>query len=346
MIAIDFEPMRPVKTNVYTCDKLFHLEQLEDLVEDENEEVYGFVIMDGNGALLGSLQGASRKVLRKFSVDLPKKHGRGGQSALRFARLRLEKLHNYVRKVGELCSQTFLDLQFHGSCPNVKGIILAGSAGLKDDLLKSNHFDKRLRSIVLRSFDLCYGGSRGFEQAIMMSVETIGSARLVRETRLLERFMDEVGRASGKVCFGFDETIQALEMGAVEHLLVCEDLDASRCTFRNTGTGEETIVHLCEEQEQTNQGVGKSGARLEMVEKESLMDWICEHHKEFGCSLEIVSNRSGVGHQFQCGFGGLGGTLRWEVEFYERGVDSPVAGEEEADDDSVGHVFDEDDYAF
>jgi peptide subunit release factor 1 (eRF1) len=32
-------------------------------------------------------------------VDLPKKHGRGGQSALRFARLRMEKRHNYVRKV-------------------------------------------------------------------------------------------------------------------------------------------------------------------------------------------------------------------------------------------------------
>ena len=28
----------------------------------------------------------------------PEKHGRGGQSALRFARLRLEKRHNYVRK--------------------------------------------------------------------------------------------------------------------------------------------------------------------------------------------------------------------------------------------------------
>ena len=27
------------------------------------------------------------------------KHGRGGQSALRFARLRMEKRHNYVRKV-------------------------------------------------------------------------------------------------------------------------------------------------------------------------------------------------------------------------------------------------------
>lgn len=39
-------------------------------------------------------------MLGKFSVELPKKHGRGGQSALRFARLRMEKRHNYVRKVG------------------------------------------------------------------------------------------------------------------------------------------------------------------------------------------------------------------------------------------------------
>ena len=31
-------------------------------------------------------QGNTRDVLHKFTVDLPKKHGRGGQSALRFAR--------------------------------------------------------------------------------------------------------------------------------------------------------------------------------------------------------------------------------------------------------------------
>jgi len=35
-------------------------------------------------------------------VDLPKKHGRGGQSALRFSCMRDEKRHNYVRKVAEL----------------------------------------------------------------------------------------------------------------------------------------------------------------------------------------------------------------------------------------------------
>lgn len=64
--------------------------------------------MDGSGALFGTLSGNTREVLHKFSVDLPKKHGRGGQSALRFARLRLEKRHNYIRKVGEVSTQMFI----------------------------------------------------------------------------------------------------------------------------------------------------------------------------------------------------------------------------------------------
>jgi peptide chain release factor subunit 1 len=74
----------------------------------ESDDKFGFVVMDGSGALFGTLSGNTRDVLHRLTVDLPKKHGRGGQSALRFARLRLEKRHNYVRKCAELMAQFFL----------------------------------------------------------------------------------------------------------------------------------------------------------------------------------------------------------------------------------------------
>lgn len=93
--------------------------------------------MDGNGALFGTLQGNSREVITKFSVDLPKKHGRGGQSALRFARLRMEKRHNYVRKVAETAVQCFIA----DDKVNVTGIILAGLADFKTELHQSDMFD-------------------------------------------------------------------------------------------------------------------------------------------------------------------------------------------------------------
>ena len=78
---------------LYLCDNKFHTEALQELLTDDNK--FGFIIMDGNGALFGTLQGNTRNVMHKFTVDLPKKHGRGGQSAVRFARLREEKRHNY-----------------------------------------------------------------------------------------------------------------------------------------------------------------------------------------------------------------------------------------------------------
>ena len=45
------------------------------------------------------------------------------------------------------------------------------------------------------------------------------------------------------------------------------------------------------------------------------MDYIAENYKQWGCQLEFVTNRSQEGSQFCRGFGGIGGLLRWQVDF-------------------------------
>lgn len=151
-LTIDFEPFKPINTSLYLCDNRFHTEALQDLLQDD--DTFGFIIVDGNGCLYGKLSGNTRTVLHKFSVELPKKHGRGGQSALRFARLRLEKRHNYVRKVAEGAVANFIT----NDVPNVKGLILAGSAEFKQTLSNSDLFDGRLKKIVVSLVDVSYGG--------------------------------------------------------------------------------------------------------------------------------------------------------------------------------------------
>merc|ERR1711990_1382519 len=71
-VNIDFEPFKPINTSLYLCDNKFHTEALDELLEDDDK--FGFIIMDGNGSLYGTLQGNNREVLHKFSVDLPKKY--------------------------------------------------------------------------------------------------------------------------------------------------------------------------------------------------------------------------------------------------------------------------------
>ena len=74
--------------------------------------------------------------------------GRGGQSALRFARLRLEKRHNYVRKVAETAVQMFIT----NDKPNVSGLVLAGSADFKTELSQSDMFDQVSKWIKSKNY--------------------------------------------------------------------------------------------------------------------------------------------------------------------------------------------------
>lgn len=345
-VNIDFEPFKPINTSLYLCDNKFHTEDLNELLMDD--EAFGFIIMDGNGSLYGTVQGSNREVLHKFSVDLPKKHGRGGQSALRFARLRLEKRHNYVRKVAEMATQLFVP---DGQKPNIQGLVLAGSADFKSELMRSDLFDQRLAKIVLKMVDVSYGGMNGFSQAIELSADTLGSVKLMKEKKLMQKYMDEISLDTGKYCFGIEDTFKALDLGAVEDLIVWENLEADRIVLRNGSTSEETIVNLTKEQQENENFFHdpETGVELEVIEKESLVEWFANHYKDFGANLEYVTDRSGEGTQFVKGFGGIGGILRWKVDFVELSGYEEQTGEEDSDDDSDsddGYGFDDGDFGF
>src|SRR5271155_899908 len=309
-INIDFEPFKPINTSLYLCDNKFHVEALSELLESDQK--FGFIIMDGNGALFGTLSGNTRDVVHKFSVDLPKKHGRGGQSALRFARLREEKRHNYVRKVAELAVQNFIT----NDKVNVAGIILAGSADFKNDLNQSDMFDNRLQTKVIKVVDVSYGGENGFNQAIDLASETLSNVKFIQEKKLISKYFEEISQDSGKVCYGVEDTLKALELGAAETLIVYENLDITRWLLK-ASDGTEKILHTTKQQEvDREQFMDKeTGQEMEVVEQSSFLEWLAEKYKDFGATLEFVSDRSSEGNQFVKGFGGIGAILRYKVNF-------------------------------
>lgn len=344
-VNIDFEPFKPINTSLYLCDNKFHTEDLQELLMDD--ESFGFIVMDGNGCLYGTVQGSNREILHKFSVDLPKKHGRGGQSALRFARLRLEKRHNYVRKVAEMATQLFVP---DGQKPNVQGLVLCGSADFKTELMRSDLFDPRLAKIVLKLVDVSYGGEQGFNQGIEMAADTLANVKLMKEKKLLQKYMDEISQDTGKYCFGVEDTLKALDLGAAEELIIWDNLEIQRYVLRNQTTAEETVVHLNSQQEQDDNNFRDktTGNELETVDKEPLVEWFANNYKQFGCSLEFVTDRSGEGTQFVKGFGGIGCTLRWPVDFAQLQdfEDAAQADLEDDDDDSDSDAGDNDEYDF
>ncbi|KAG5859647.1 eukaryotic peptide chain release factor subunit 1 [Encephalitozoon hellem] len=270
-VSVGIEPIKPVNTSLYMCDSKFHVDDLLALFEDEAK--YGFIVMDGHSTVFATLQGNVKTILQQIHVDLPKKHGRGGQSSVRFARLRVEKRNAYIKKVGEIAGNLFLT----NCVMNVEGIILAGQSDLKNEL--SRVLDSRIK--VIKTVDTNYGGEGGLNQAIELCEDILKDVKLSKEKKVLQKFFNEINTESGRFCFTMKETVQCLEMGAVDTLIVYENLPDVR-------------------------------------DEELFVDWIAENYKSFGCALVFVSDKSAEGTQFIEGFGGIGGILRYRVDMEDQ----------------------------
>jgi peptide chain release factor subunit 1 len=202
---------------MYDCNSKFNLDEIKkELLM--NEPPFGFIVVDGCGALYATLQGNAKDIISKFTVELPKKHGRGGQSSVRFARLREEKRHNYLRKVCEVAANCFIS---DNKC-NVQGLILAGSADFKNDLYGTNMFDPRLASKVVATLDVCYGFENGLNQAIELAQESLQNVKFVKEKELISSFFEEINMDSGMVVYGVKDTMKILEAGSMRKLICNE----------------------------------------------------------------------------------------------------------------------------
>jgi len=309
-LSIHFEPFKPINTSLYLCDNKFHTEALDELLEDDN--TFGFIVMDGNGCLYGTVSGNTRRVLHKFGVELPKKHGRGGQSAVRFARLRKEARHNYVRKCAELSTQNYI----LNDKPTVEGLVLAGSAAFKNDLRNSDLFDGRLKEIVIKTVDVSYGGENGFNQAIELASEALADVKFVAEKKLLSTYYTEIAKDTGMYCFGVKDTLIALESSALKELIVFEDMEGERLEMRDPSTDENIVKFFTKEQLQDDNNLkNKEGVPYDITDRIDLVEWLATNYTNYGAKLEFVTDRSQEGMQFVKGFGGIGGLLRYKLNF-------------------------------
>lgn len=62
-------------------------------------------------------------------------------------------------------------------------------------------------------------------------------------------FFDQISQDTGKFVFGVKDTLACLEMGAVETLIVWENLEVQRYVFTHPATGVQDTKYLAKEQE-------------------------------------------------------------------------------------------------
>ncbi|KAI7423846.1 hypothetical protein KC336_g7554, partial [Hortaea werneckii] len=121
---------------------------------------------------------------------------------------------------------------------------------------------------------------------------------------------------TGKVCYGIDDTMRALDAGAADILIVYENLDMTRWELKTSG-GSQVVLITTKLQEQNRDLFmdKETGQEMEVVDQMAFLEWLAEHYRDFGAQLEFVSDRSSEGNQFVRGFGGVGAILRYRLNF-------------------------------
>lgn len=214
-ITKEIIPPNPVKSQIYYCSKIFDTSVLEELVESGPK--YGFVVVSGEETILATLQGSTVKILSKLHERLPKHQKKGGQSAPRFQRKRLNEIHAYLKRISEKITDIYL--VDHKSI--VEKIIIGGPADLRDHLLEMK-FNNNI-PIHHSSISLAYTGKNGLHSLISASSDILSDHVYEKEQSILINYFNMIDTNYDMIRIGYANTLEQLQSNTVKQLIVSSE---------------------------------------------------------------------------------------------------------------------------
>ncbi len=296
------EPPEKLAVKIYRCDQVFILGPLKNMLRER--EVFGLIVLDAKEANIGLLKGKAIEQVKKLESTVPSKTVKGGMSQRRYDRIRDDALNEFFRKVGEIASQVFLNQ------PELKGVIIGGPGPTKESFAKGNYLHHMIKKKLLGIKDTSYTGEYGLRELVNRSTDLLQKTAVVKEREIMEKFFGELQKG-GNVVYGFKETMKALQIGAVDTLLISEEFDWVRAKFKcSCGFTEERDLPKEKIETQVCKNCKKP---LEVVETKDLTEILIEEAKKVGTKVEFISTDTKEGAQFK-ELGGIGAFLRYRID--------------------------------
>jgi peptide chain release factor subunit 1 len=311
MVAYIIEPPQPITIFLYRCDSMFYIEPLESLLVEK--EIYGLLLLDRRECTIGILKGNHVELLKYMTSQVPGKHGRGGQSQRRFERLTEIAAHEWFVKCGEIASEIFMQEE------NIKGILVGGPGPTKHYFVEESYLHYEIQNKIINTFDTGYTDEFGLRELVSTASETMTSLKISSEKKIMKRFLKEVTKTKDSLAvYGESETRKALEIGAVDILLLSENLRkfrvklvCSTCNYFEWITISEDNL---EEFNTPNCSKCDNLMRMEIEDKIDLIDEFSDLAEKTSSIVEIISSSSEEGDSLYSAFNGIAGILRYPLD--------------------------------
>ncbi|MFB0499736.1 MAG: peptide chain release factor aRF-1, partial [Candidatus Hadarchaeaceae archaeon] len=152
------EPPEQITIRMYRCDQEFVLDPLREMLQVK--ETVGVLVMDRREATLATLRGKRIDIVRKLTSGVPGKHGKGGQSARRFERLIEIAAHEYAKRVADAANEIFSQI------PDLRAVLIGGPGPTKDEFLKSELLQDRVKNKIAGVLDTGYTDEQGVKEVV------------------------------------------------------------------------------------------------------------------------------------------------------------------------------------
>ena len=138
-------------------------------------------------------------------------------SAKRYESIRKLAAIDFYKRISEKINRDFLGKK------ELKGILLGGPGPTKEEF--KDYLNAELKNKILTIKDLSYTGEFGLRELVELCKDTLIKEEITEEKEIMEKFFKLLATETNKVAYGLEETKKALELGAVEVLLISESLD-------------------------------------------------------------------------------------------------------------------------
>ncbi len=310
MVTYVIEPPLPVPSFLYRCDSSFYTQPLEDMLAER--DVYGLFLIDRRECTIGILRGKRIETIDHLTSRVPGKHGRGGQSQRRFERLIEIAAHEWFEKCGKKISEIFLAEK------DLKGVFVGGPGPTKYYFVEGDYLHYEIKNKIIDIIDTGYTDESGLRELVMKISEKMHDLRISQEKRIMKRFLKEITKKKNSLAvYGEDEVRKALEMGALDILLISEGLDKYRVKLvcDSCGHEEEKTTDKAEIKKMENNPpkCKKCGGNMVVKEKTEIVEELSKKAQEKGTKVELISTDSEEGFSLLNTFGGMAGILRFKM---------------------------------
>ena len=310
MEAITIEHPQPITSYSYRCGSNFELEKLEEMLVDR--KTFGLLVVDRREATIGLLKGKSITPMRHLQSTVPGKQRKGGQSSHRFQQLRLIAINDFNTRIGDAANDIFLNIDRN----DFQGILVGGPTPSKEEFVKGEYLHHELQPKILGLFDIAYTDESGLNELMDAAGDTLTNLDVVKEKKLLEHFMKELVSDNGLASYGEDSVRANLKMGAVETLLLSEDLRRNRITIKCANcdyTQTKTVKLRPGETPTVSEKCPKCQSSLSIVENVDVVDELSIIAEQMNTDVEFISTEFEEGEQLFNAFGGIAAILRYRT---------------------------------